>query len=179
MPIPEPPLSVEDLAEIVEAFAVAHEETFGYRSDGEGLQFVSLKVVGQGISSSPRLPDQIVLGPANRPSDSARRAYYGGTLQTGAFRPANVAASADTMEALLLLIRTGEFIAHLPCGWAKTWVGRGEIRPLLPEQFSYYTQFEVVIRTGTQLINQINTFLTDLYAVYREAGHRSDESARL
>lgn len=109
----------------------------------------------------------------------ARRTYYGGTLKTGSFRPANVASSADTMEGLLLLVRTGKFTAHLPSGWAETWLRRGEIQPLLPEQFSYDTQFEVVVRTGTQLVNLINTFLTDLYTVYREAGHQSDELAQL
>jgi len=77
LPIPAPPLSPDGLAGLAEAFAVAHEETFGYRSDEEGLQFVSLKVVGQGISATPRLPDQILLGEAGRPSISARDAYYG------------------------------------------------------------------------------------------------------
>ena len=108
----------------------------------------------------------------------ARRAYYGGTLQTGAFRPAVVAASADSMEALLLLILSGEFTGHLPSGWAKAWVRRGEIRPLLADRFSYGSQFEVVFRTGTQLTNLINAFLSDLHGVYRDAGYSSDEPAQ-
>ena len=108
----------------------------------------------------------------------ARRAYYGGTLQTGAFRPAIVAASADSMEALLVLILSGEFTAHLPSGWAGAWARRGEIRPLLAEHFSYDSQFEVVYRTGTQLTNLIDAFLSDLYAVYREAGRWQEGTAR-
>ncbi len=106
----------------------------------------------------------------------ARRAYYGGTLQMGAFRPTTVAASGDSMEALLLLILSGEFTGHLPIGWAETWVKRGEIRPLLADQFSYESQFEVVFRTGTQLTSLIDAFLSDLYAVYREAGHSPEEA---
>ena len=107
----------------------------------------------------------------------ARRAYYGGTLQTGAFWPAAVAASADSMEALLVLILSGEFIGHLPSGWAEAWVRRGEIRPLLAKQFSYESQFEVVVRSGSQLTALIEAFLTDLYAVYRDAGRMGDQTA--
>jgi N-methylhydantoinase A len=77
IPVGAPPLKEADIAALAEAFAVAHEGTFGYRSDAEGLQFVSLKVVGRGIPDAPRLPDQVDLGRAFRAPASSRSAYYG------------------------------------------------------------------------------------------------------
>ena len=71
------PLGPQDLEALAEAFAVAHQETFGYRSDEEGLQFVSLKVVGQGVSSTPRLPERIVPARDFQPTSRRRRAYFG------------------------------------------------------------------------------------------------------
>ncbi len=77
IPVGEPPLTEADIAALAEAFAVAHEGTFGYRSDEEDLQFVSLKVVGRGIPDAPRLPDQVDLGQGFRAPTSSRSAYYG------------------------------------------------------------------------------------------------------
>ena len=71
------PIGPNDLDSLAEAFAVAHENTFGYRSDEEGLQFVALKVVGQGVSERPRLPDRISLNRENRSPAATRQAYFG------------------------------------------------------------------------------------------------------
>lgn len=76
LPIPTPPLDAAALAEIAESFAEAHEATFGYRSDEESVQFVTLKSVGQGIADSPRLPDQIMV-PEGLAKSGRRDAYYG------------------------------------------------------------------------------------------------------
>ena len=96
-----------------------------------------------------------------------RRAYYGGALQTGAFHPKDVIASADSMEAIAILIRSHKFIGHLPANWVKRSVKQGQLRALLPERFSYQSQFEVVVRTGARLTRLINTFLDELYCVYQ------------
>ena len=75
--IDELPIRPDDLAALAEAFAVTHDETFGYRSDGEDLQFVSLKVVAQGIPDAPRLPDRIALKREDKSSSDTRQAYFG------------------------------------------------------------------------------------------------------
>ncbi len=83
--VPHLPLTLDSLAALAESFAVAHEATFGYRSDEESVQFVSLKAVGQGLSATPRLPDSITLPQQTQPISAARQAYYGpdhGWLET-------------------------------------------------------------------------------------------------
>ncbi len=108
----------------------------------------------------------------------ARRTYYGGTLQTGTFRPRNVVASADSMEALALLILSGNLIGHLPTNWAETGPIRDKLRPLKPERFSYDSNFEVVVRTGAEMTTLIHTFLTELYDAYGIAAEKSRNPKR-
>ena len=74
--IPLLPVTVEMLSDVGEEFAREHEKTYGYRSDGESLQLVSLKVVGKGVPASSRLPERIALDSQNSQSGD-RRVYYG------------------------------------------------------------------------------------------------------
>lgn len=70
------PLRQDDLGLLAERFAQAHEATFGYRSDGEPLQFVSLKVVGQGVPEASRLPERVLLH-EREVAETERPAYFG------------------------------------------------------------------------------------------------------
>ena len=76
LPIPDPPYDAATLSEIEETFAKAHLGTFGYRSDEESVQFVTVKAVGQGIAATPRLPDQVTV-PEGLAKSGLRNAYYG------------------------------------------------------------------------------------------------------
>lgn len=76
LPIPNPPIDTGILAAIAEDFADEHLATFGYRSDGESLQFVTVKAIGRGLSSSSRLPDRIAL-PEGLAKSETRDAFYG------------------------------------------------------------------------------------------------------
>jgi N-methylhydantoinase A len=71
------PVDAGALAALAESFLRAHLEAYGYRSDGEPIQLVVLKVVAQGVSAAARVPKQVVRG--NEPSTPAteRRAYFG------------------------------------------------------------------------------------------------------
>ena len=76
IPVPVLPVTSQMLSEVGEEFALEHEKTYGYRSDGEGLQLVSLKVVGKGVPLSPRIPERIALG-SQRDHGEDRMVYYG------------------------------------------------------------------------------------------------------
>lgn len=71
------PLDGSRLAGLAEDFALAHLATFGYRSDDEGLQIVSLTVVARGRSATSRVPARIVLERDAGETPPARRVYYG------------------------------------------------------------------------------------------------------
>ena len=60
-----------------EKFAQAHDHTFGYRSDNETLQIVSLKAVGRGIDTRPRVPERARRALEKTPEATRREAYFG------------------------------------------------------------------------------------------------------
>ena len=57
-----------------------HQQTYGYRSDREPLQFVSLKVVGRGIPKSSRVPARVSRAQESISKAGIRRAYFGAEL---------------------------------------------------------------------------------------------------
>ena len=57
-----------------------HQQTYGYRSDREPLQFVSLKVVGRGIPKSSRVPERVSRAKESIAQMGVRRAYFGPEL---------------------------------------------------------------------------------------------------
>ena len=75
--LPDHPLGPRELAMLAESFALAHERTFGYRSDGEDLQLVSLKVVGRGVSDTERVPERVRLVARSHQQTGTRPVYFG------------------------------------------------------------------------------------------------------
>jgi len=65
------------LTEFSEKFAQAHDHTFGYRSDNETLQIVSLKAVGRGLDPLPRVPERARRAMEKIPEATRRNAYFG------------------------------------------------------------------------------------------------------
>ena len=82
--LPVEPAAGDRLAALAEEFAKEHERTYGYRSDREPVQLVSLKVVGRAGTLAPRIPERVSVGNHER-SREERSAYFGpgdGWLET-------------------------------------------------------------------------------------------------
>jgi len=63
---------------IEEAFAREHERTYGHRAGAdEPVEIVSLRVVGQGLSDRPRVPERVQIGRGAGTLGSSRRVYFG------------------------------------------------------------------------------------------------------
>jgi N-methylhydantoinase A len=77
VPFERIPVDAAGLAAFAEHFANQHEHTFGYRSDREVLQIVSLKAVGRGLDVFPRVPDRARRAMEKVPEASRREAYFG------------------------------------------------------------------------------------------------------
>ena len=71
------PAMDSDMAALAEGFGEQHQRHYGYRSDDEALQFVSLKVIGRGISATPRVPDRVVRARERIAEQDERKAYFG------------------------------------------------------------------------------------------------------
>jgi N-methylhydantoinase A len=65
-------------ASIEEGFAREHERTYGHRAGpDEPVEIVSLRVVGQGLSDRPRVPECVQIGRSAGTLGGSRRVYFG------------------------------------------------------------------------------------------------------
>jgi N-methylhydantoinase A len=63
---------------IEEAFGREHARTYGHRAGAdEPVEIVSLRVVGQGLSDRPRVPERVQVGRAAGAAPVERRVYFG------------------------------------------------------------------------------------------------------
>src|SRR4030095_14392647 len=61
-----------------EASAREHERTYGHRGGAdEPVEIVSLRVVGQGLSDRPRVPERVQIGRGAGPRAGPPRVYFG------------------------------------------------------------------------------------------------------
>jgi LysR family transcriptional regulator, transcriptional activator for bauABCD operon len=58
----------------------------------------------------------------------------------------NFTARAQAIEGLVHLILSGQYLAFLPVHYARNWVSRGEMRSLLPGEYAYTSQYEIIRR---------------------------------
>ena len=84
VPLESGPLTANRLAHMCQAFAVEHEKTYGYRSDGEPVQLMGLRLVARGLSDQTRLPGHLTLQSGamlpHQAGADVRRAYFGPQL---------------------------------------------------------------------------------------------------
>jgi N-methylhydantoinase A len=79
------PVTDAMISGLLAQYGELHQQTYGYRSDREPVQFVSLKVVGRGIPSSSRVPNRVSRAHETSVQAGMRRAYFGpqqGWLET-------------------------------------------------------------------------------------------------
>ena len=57
-------------------------------------------------------------------------------------------ASAESMEAQLMLILSGKYIGYLPEHYALPWVQAQKLRALLPTEYGYQAPFSLIFRRG-------------------------------
>jgi N-methylhydantoinase A len=74
LPVPE---GEGALAKLEAAFHAEHQSVFGYASPSEPIQFVSIKLVCQGVPDHPRMPDSARRGAEKKAARHVRRAFFG------------------------------------------------------------------------------------------------------
>jgi len=81
--VPLPP--APDPAALRERFAQAHERQYGYRSDEEAVETMSVRVIARGAHESSLVPGRLGFPPEREPANRSRRVYFGpevGALET-------------------------------------------------------------------------------------------------
>ena len=72
------------------------------------------------------------------------------------------AATTPYIEGAAVMVLSGDYIAYLPKHYAKYWVDKGEMRPLLYEQTSRRTSIHLIIRKGGKLPSFVKAFIDQL-----------------
>ncbi len=111
------PADPTQMAALVEGFGEAHDQQYGYRSDNEALQLVSLGVIGCGIPATPRLPDRVARAQEWIAESGERKAFFGpdhGWLDTAVLPRAGLGEEA--MEGPLIVEEYDTTIVVRP-GW--------------------------------------------------------------
>jgi N-methylhydantoinase A len=81
VPIADGTSNAGTLSALAEAFGQEHERTYGHRAGAEEpIEIVSLRVVAQGLSDRPRVPDTVRLDRTGGGDRSTRRVYFGPSL---------------------------------------------------------------------------------------------------
>ncbi len=72
------------------------------------------------------------------------------------------AATATEREGAAFLILSGQFVGFLPTHYARRWVDKRQMWPLLPETFNYRTRYAAITRKGARPNLVLQTFLEEL-----------------
>ena len=82
--------------------------------------------------------------------------YAARTYMDAGTRPGSVtfrrSAHASSMEALALLVLTGDYIGYLPQHFAQQWTASGDMWPLAQDRLSYDSTFSVAVRKGLDFL---------------------------
>ena len=78
----------------------------------------------------------------------------------------NVAAYAENMEAIAILILSGRFIGFLPDHYAAQWFRSGEMKTILPNRMRYESQIELILRKTVPQTLAAQYLKTDLLEAF-------------
>lgn len=88
---------------------------------------------------------------------------------------AKTAASVEQMEAQLMLVLSGAYLAFLPMHYAQGWVDSGRLKPILVDETSYAVRFQLATRKGVRTTPTLKAFIQDLYGAVGANSRRKSE----
>jgi N-methylhydantoinase A len=81
VPLADGPIDAGTLGALAETFGQEHERTYGHRAGvDEPVEIVNLRVVAQGVSDRPRVPERIRIDRPGGGDQATRRVYFGQAL---------------------------------------------------------------------------------------------------
>lgn len=80
----------------------------------------------------------------------AKRAYLNEDIVAPQTRALPSNATAHQMEAIALLVLTGNYIGYLPSYFAEKWVSEGEMKNVANGEFDRSVDIKIIVRRGTK-----------------------------
>lgn len=94
--------------------------------------------------------------------DAIVPAYIEKTDANEYYQQLKVTATASDREGIAVLVLSGSYVGYLPTHFARQWVDEGRMKPLLPEQFSFHTQYSAIVRKSTHPSRVLEAFIEEL-----------------
>lgn len=88
--------------------------------------------------------------------------YIEKTDASESYQQLKATATASDREGIAVLVLSGSYVGYLPTHFARQWVDEGLMKPLLPEQFSFLTQYSAIVRKSTHPSRVLDAFIDGL-----------------
>lgn len=91
------------------------------------------------------------------------------------FPNARVSATASNMEAVAILILSGRFLGYLPDHYAKAWVDRQELVPVMAPDTAIASPFVIATREGERASSVLDLFIRELAGIATAKLHQASK----
>jgi LysR family transcriptional regulator, transcriptional activator for bauABCD operon len=123
---------------------------------------------GQGHPLFPKAPNNVSLEEVLL-AEHAGRAYVSNAQLPKFQRQFIVSASSPEVEGLATFVLSGQYTAYLPEHYAKHWEACDIFRKILPEELSYTSQYEMILKKGKTKGNLLNALTENLISIHKRA----------
>jgi LysR family transcriptional regulator, transcriptional activator for bauABCD operon len=113
-----------------------------------------------------RSPDHLTLEEIEA-APFANRAYVDSSRLVGTGPKFHASSIGYSVEAILLLILSGCFISYLPTNYARHWVDKGLLLPLLPGKLTVDAKISIAVRGSPKPPPAVKAFIAELKASRR------------
>ena len=93
------------------------------------------------------------------------------------FPAACVSATASNMEAVAIFVLSGRFLGYLPNHYAKAWVDKGELVPVMAPNTSIASPFVIATRKAERASSVLDLFIRELAGIATAQLHRRSTSS--
>lgn len=138
----------------------------GYTNRASGIEYIRLFDERQNLYCARRHPLFDVAADLDdlrrlRAYEHVKRSYVPDSIHPFS-EYMNATAQAANIEALALLILSGEFLGFLPTHYAERWVRTDAMRAIRPDHLHYDAQIELIVRRNRAQQSLVRVFIDDL-----------------
>jgi DNA-binding transcriptional LysR family regulator len=108
-----------------------------------------------------RAPEELTLEEIEA-APFANRAYVDSSRLAVTGPKFHASSIGYSVEAILLLILSGCFISYLPTNYARHWVEKGLLRPLMPENLTVEAKISIAVRRSPKPPPAVRAFLAEM-----------------
>lgn len=97
--------------------------------------------------------------------DAVIPSYTQKTEVSANYEKLNATATTSDREGIALLILSGSYVGYLPTHYVQRWVEVGRMKALMPEAFSFTTEYSAIVRKNTHPSRLVQAFVEELKVV--------------